>query len=40
VPAAGLDISEFPQGNFSMLKKNPAAYLNCAITEEFTPAKL
>jgi hypothetical protein len=33
VPEGSLDISEFPRGNFSMLKKNPAASLNCAINE-------
>ena len=34
MPADRVDISEFPKGNFSMLKKNPAASLNCAITED------
>jgi hypothetical protein len=34
VPADRVDISEFPKGNFAMLKKNPAASLNCAITED------
>jgi hypothetical protein len=29
-----LDISEFLKGNFPILKKNPAASLNCAITED------
>jgi hypothetical protein len=34
VPAGRLDISEFLKGNFPILKKNPAASLNCAITED------
>jgi hypothetical protein len=33
VPAGRLEISQFPKVNFSMLKKNPAASLICAINE-------
>ena len=36
VPAGRLEISRFPKVNFSMLKKNPAAFLNCAITEDLS----
>jgi hypothetical protein len=34
VPAGSLESSQFPKVNFSMLKKNPAASLICAITED------